>query len=239
MWTSHSRPRQAIPRVIDITGLLLIPGLVNAHAHGLTTGPLFSSAATPLTVAEAVANANRHLAAGVTTAINVCGFAIEVDRIDHPMRIELGTTNLPHARTAAMLVDGSLTERRRERTAELMLAAGARAIGEVGSGATLGGGVAAYRYLPDAVLTSTGVRLDPATATELIDALVGPLRTGKPDDGALHEAMERLSVPPTVFQPVRKAILGLAAAPVVASLSSFAEAAELSPDRDSRRLSHR
>ena len=39
-------------RVIDITGLLLIPGLVNAHAHGLTTGPLFSSAATPLTVAR-------------------------------------------------------------------------------------------------------------------------------------------------------------------------------------------
>ena len=225
---SHSAPPESARR-IDATGLLVIPGVINSHAHGLTVGPLFSSAAPPLTREVASANADRHLAAGVTTAVNICGFAIEDDRIEHPMRIELGTTNLPHAREAAQIVDAAgLTDAERDRTAEAMIASGAVAIGEVGSGATLGGGVAAYRYVPNAVRESTGIEIEPATATAFIDALVGPLRTGQPDDGRLRMAMESHGVPVSTFHVIRDAVLSFAAAPVRVSLDSFEEACELS-----------
>jgi imidazolonepropionase-like amidohydrolase len=225
---SHAPPPPD-SRVIDATDRFVIPGVVNAHAHGLTLGPLFSSAAEPLARDAAQANADRHLSEGVTTAVNICGFAIEEDRIDHPMRIELGTTNLPHAREAAAIGDGAgLTEAQRHRSAEAMVASGAVAIGEVGSGATLGGGVAAYRYVPQAVRDATGIELDPASATLLIDALVGPLRTGEPNDRGLSQAMERLALPMSAFPVVRKAVLDYAAAPVLVSLGSFGEACALS-----------
>jgi imidazolonepropionase-like amidohydrolase len=225
---SHAAAPESARRV-DASGFLVIPGVVNAHAHGLTVGPLFSSAAAPLTREAASANADRHLAAGVTTAVNICGFAIEEDRIEHSMRIELGTTNLPHAREAAAIVDGAgMTEAERDRTAEAMIASGAVAIGEVGSGATLGGGVAAYRYIPDAVRKATAIEIDPATATAFIDALVGPLRTSQPDDARLRAAMELHEVPESAFHVIRDAVLSFAAAPVQISLGSFAEACELS-----------
>lgn len=225
---SHEAP-PAAARIIDTSGMLVIPGVINAHAHGLTVGPLFSSAASPLPREIAIANADRHLAAGVTTAVNICGFAIEADRIEHPMRIELGTTNLPHAREAADIVDGSgMTDAERDQTAEAMIASGAVAIGEVGSGATLGGGVAAYRYVPDAVREATGIEVDPSTATAFIDALVGPLRTSAPDDTQLRQVMDAHEVPASAFTVIRDAVLSFAAAPVLVSLGSFAEACELS-----------
>jgi len=225
---SHEPPPSGA-QVIDTTGSLMIPGVINTHAHGLTTGPLFSSAAQPLSREQVTANADRHLRAGVTTVINICGFAVPEDVPDHPLQILLGTTNLPHALAAADLVDGSgLTEHDRNLAAEQMIESGAVAIGEVGSGATLGGGVAAYRYVPNAVREGAGLELDTETATALIDALIGPLRTDEPNDRALASTMEIRELPLNAFAVVRAAILDFAAGPVVASLGSFAEATSLS-----------
>jgi len=225
---SHEPPPTGA-QVIDTSGSLMIPGVINTHAHGLTTGPLFSSAAQPLTRDQALANADRHMSAGVTTVVNICGFAVPEDIPEHPLQVLLGTTNLPHALTAADLVDGSgLTEHDRHMAASQMIESGAVAIGEVGSGATLGGGVAAYRYVPNAVREGAGLELDTETATALIDALVGPLRTSEPDDRALAGTMEMRGLPSSAFAVVRAAILDFAAAPVVASLGSFAEATSLS-----------
>jgi len=225
---SHELPPSGA-RAIDTSGSLMIPGVINTHAHGLTTGPLFSSAAQPMSRDQALANADRHLLAGVTTAVNICGFAIPEDIPEHPLQVLLGTTHLPHALTAADLVDGSgFTERDRHMAAAQMIESGAVAIGEVGSGATLGGGVAAYRYVPNAVREGAGLELDTETATAFIDALVGPLRTDAPNDRALASAMEARGLPSNAFPVVREAILNFAAAPVVASLGSFSEAASLS-----------
>ena len=214
---------------IDATDCLVLPGLVNGHAHGCTTGPLFSSGAMPLGEEQALSNAERHLRAGVTTLVNVCGFGLPSDRIDHQLDIHLGTTHLPAAVEAADLVDASgMQERHRQMTAQRMIENGAVALGEIGSGATLGGGVAAYRYVPDALEGPLGRRLAPEEATVLIDALVGPSRLDEPDDGALALALQALGVSADLAPEVRAAILRYASAPVLASLRSFTEATELS-----------
>jgi len=212
-------------RIIDATGMAVLPGVINAHSHGGTTGPLFSSGATPVSAEVAGANLDRHLAAGVTTLVNVCGFGLPESVVAHAIDVRLATNHLPHAFAAADLVDGSgLTAAERRMTAGEMIAAGAVLIGEVGSGATLGGGVAAYRYVPGAVLAATGIELAPDIATTLIDGLVGASRLGAPDDDRLRHALAELELPDSVFAPVRRAILDFAVAPVTTSLDSFAEA---------------
>lgn len=217
------------PLDLDARNCFVIPGIINGHAHGCTTGPLFSSAAAPLSKAQAIANLDRHLAAGVTTLVNVCGFANVEDVPEHAIDVRLGTTHLPAAVVAADIVDGAgLNPAHREMTAEQMLDSGAVALGEIGSGATLGGGVAAYRYVPDAVEEVLGYRLEPDVATALIDALVGPSRVAEPDDAALGAALASAGLPDSVRPAVREAILRYASAPVHASLDSFAEAAALS-----------
>ena len=211
--------------VIDARGSVVLPGTVNAHAHGCTTGPLFSSGAEALSSSRARANLDRHLAAGVTTLVNVCGFGLEDSLIEHDVDLRLATNHLPAAFAAADLVDGSgLTDRERAMTADQMVADGAIMIGEVGSGATLGGGVAAYRYVPDAVLEATGIALDSATATFLIDALAGSRRVESPNDERLRAAIAEAGLPPEVFDAARQAILDYAVAPVRTSLESFSQA---------------
>jgi len=218
---------------IEATGCLVLPGLVNGHAHGCTVGPLFSSGAMPLGEDQALLNADRHLRAGVTTLVNVCGFGLPSDRIDHQLDIHLGTTHLPAAVDAADLVDANgMQERHRQMTAQHMIENGAVALGEIGSGATLGGGVAAYRYLPDALEGPLGRRISPHEATVLIDALVGPSRLDEPDDQALALALDELGIPADLAPEVREVILRYASAPVGASLRSFSEAAELSEQLD-------
>lgn len=216
---------QVAGRVEDATGMVVLPGVVNAHAHGCTTGPLFSSGAAALSGEVATAHLDRHLAGGVTTLVNVCGFAVPDALVEHAIDVRLATNHLPSAFVAADIVDGSgLTSRERAMTARAMIDAGACLIGEVGSGATLGGGVSAYRYVPDAVRRETGIELTPQVATTLIDALVGVHRTSGPDDAALREAVLAVGIPEMVFGCVRRAIMDLAVAPVTASLTSFAEA---------------
>lgn len=225
----HVDAQLADATVVDAVGCLVIPGLVNAHAHGCTTGPLFSSGAPGLSREQVMANADRHLAAGVTTLVNVCGFGLPEDVIDHALDIRLGTTHLPAAVRAARIVDAAgLDGRHREMTAAQMIADGAVALGEIGSGATLGGGVAAYRYVPEALESTLGRRLEPDEATALIDALVGTTRLAAPNDDALAAAMADVGVPADLLSAVRAAIMDFAVAPVHESLESFAEAAALS-----------
>ena len=220
--------------VWSLPGSTVLPGVINAHAHGCSTGPLFSSGAAPLKSSAALANADRQLAQGVTTLVNVCGLGLPEDLAalaNHPLRILLGTTHFPEAIEAARIVDGAGLDKAHESmTAERMLGLGAVAIGEVGSGATLGGGVAAYRYLPEAALDLFDRDLSPADATALIDAAIGRDRTHPLDATALREAMRRIGLPsqgPAVAS-FSDAIVRYAQLPVRHSLATFADAAALS-----------
>ena len=54
-----------------------------------------------------------------------------------------------------------------------MVEAGAVALGEAGGGQTLGGGAQDYRFIPEAILSATGVLIRPAEARTLKEAVVG------------------------------------------------------------------
>ncbi len=229
---------EAGARVIDAERGFVIPGVVNAHAHGCSTGPLFSSAAKPLNAVHALRNAERHLEAGVTTLVNVCGFGVAADLDalkEHPLRIFLGTTHFPEAIAAAQIVDGEgIMERTLEMSAERMLSEGAAAIGEVGSGATLGGGVCAYKYVPAAVQELFGTEINPAQATQIIDALLGPLRQLQDDETNFYETLRRFSITDgssgseTRAARLRDTVLRYAYQPVLQSLALFPIAGGLS-----------
>ena len=225
--------------ILSLPSQVILPGVVNAHAHGCTTGPLFSSGAAALDVETARSNADRHLSQGVTTLVNVCGLGLPEDLTalsDHPLRIRLGTTHFPEALVAAHIVDGAgLDEAHEAMTAERMIDLGAGAIGEVGSGATLGGGVAAYRYLPLAAQNLLGRQMSPAVATDLIDALVGTDRLARPDTAALRRTLSDRDLLPAEPDRATAVVAGFAEAieryaqrPVRHSLATFAAAAGLS-----------
>ncbi len=144
---------------------LLIPGLVNAHTHGCTVGPLFSSGSKPLSLQQALKNLDRHLQQGTTTLINLCGLGTleETSLVagSHPINLCTGTCQLPSALKAAELLDGNgFKPLHREITAQHLLEEGAVVIGEVGSGATLGGGVSDYLLIPNAIRQLCGVELN-------------------------------------------------------------------------------
>lgn len=225
--------------VVDASGCVVLPGLINAHAHGCTTGPLFSSAAPGLSGPIARANIGRHRDAGVTTVVNVCGLGLPEEVPAADIDVLLATTHLPSALMAADAVDGSgLTPKHRAMTAERMLSDGAVLIGEVGSGATLGGGVAAYRYIPQVILAETGIALDPGQVTSLIDALVGDSRLDEPDSERLLVAMAEVGLDEPALLVTRDAIMHFAVAPVRASLDSFAEAVRLAESMGAPAMFH-
>ena len=152
--------------------------MINNHSHGFTLGPLFPSANQPLTFELVVRNLNRHLLQGTTTLLNVDGFALieEVEAVNklHPIKIKTGTTHMPLNMKAAELADGAgLTRAHKMMTVAEMLDRGAPAIGEVGAGATLGGGVASYYLLPRAIEEKTGKRITATQAERLKRAVLG------------------------------------------------------------------
>ncbi len=167
-----------ITKRLDATGGYVIPGVINNHAHCVTYGPLFASAAPGMTTAQIRANLERHLLEGTTTVVNMDGFALkdEVDRARElsPIRIELSTVNTPLNLEAALAADGSgLTDAHRANSWERMLGLGAKVIGEVGAGATLAGMGQDYLYIPMAIENASGQRLNPMQANRLKQAVLG------------------------------------------------------------------
>lgn len=165
---------------VSASGCLVMPGLVNSHAHGVTGGPFMPSGASPLEEQVWMGNLDRHLLAGTTTVLNLCGFSgmesvAEADR-RHAVNVRGATTHFPESFRAARLSDGGglpSTLSDCGWSAESMVEAGAVAIGELGGGQTLGGGGQDLVYLPDAIERSTGIRVSPVHARELKEAALG------------------------------------------------------------------
>lgn len=176
-----SRPADsyaAVNEVIDATGLLVIPGLINNHTHGTAYGPLFPSGHASLPPEQVLANLDRHLLEGTTTVLCVDGFitadALASTDAAHPINLRLASCNTPACLEAATIADGGgLTAANRAFTARRALAAGAVALGEIGAGHTLGGGGASYLYIPAEVEKRTGVTITPRQANELKIAVLG------------------------------------------------------------------
>lgn len=172
------------------------PGLINVHAHGLTLGPIHATGSPPLTADQVTAFKDRHLRGGTTTAMSVDGFPLwdESQRLatTHPLEVVKCTAHSPANVRAAERADGSgLSDAHKRATMAELLAQGARCIGEIGAGGTLGGGMQDYAYLPVAVLDRTGRTVDAAQARALKEAVLGrAIDPADLDRAALAAAMD-------------------------------------------------
>ncbi|MBB4277823.1 hypothetical protein [Rhizobium mongolense] len=191
--------------IIDATGGIVIPGIINAHAHGCIYGPSMPSGSPPLSADDIAYFRNRHLLQGTTTLLNVCGLAMadEVysDGVRHQIDIRVSTAHTLKNIQAALAVDGrGLSVPHLSATIDEMLASGAVALGEVGGGQTLGGGAQDYRFIPEAVLRETGIEAIPATARRLKDAVLGRFldQAGGMSDSVLEDELDRAGLSPHV-----------------------------------------
>lgn len=219
--------------VMDGDGLVVWPGLINHHTHGTVPGPLFPSGEPALPEEQVRRNLDRHLEQGVTTLVNVDGFALPTEAVrvaDHPVRVLLATAHLPAALRAADAVSGKgLGAEHRAATVEEMLEAGAVAIGEIGAGHTLGGGGQDYLYIPRAIRAATGRDIRPEQARALKLATLGrrldPSAFDREETARVlrHVGLDDVLDPERVRDLVASSVLP----PVETALAAFDEAAEL------------
>ncbi len=173
-----SEPAEHDAKVIDGSGKVLVPGMINHHAHGVVNGPIFASAAEPLGMPKVIEQLDRNLLQGVTTVLNVDGFCtmdeVKETQRYHPINIKACTMHTPLNFTAADRLDAAgLRPEHRTMTVEKMLEQGAVAIGEIGGGHTLGGGGQDYIYIPRAIKKATGRDIDSFQARKLKLAVLG------------------------------------------------------------------
>ncbi|MBU2696962.1 amidohydrolase family protein [Pimelobacter sp. 30-1] len=184
--------------VVDGRGVVVLPGLVNVHVHGVTPGPLMPSGGAALPRWHWLANLDRHLLQGTTAVLNLCGLATmdQVRTADraHPVRVGGATTHEPLAVQAARAADGAgLSDEVPATTVAEQLAQGAVAIGELGGGQTLAGGGQDVVYLPAAFAERHGLVVVAEQARALKEAVLG--RTLEwVDDPDLGAAADRVAV---------------------------------------------
>ena len=160
---------------------LVLPGIINIHAHGIIPGaPLFSSASAPLPRDQAKKNLVTHVSQGTTTILSLDGFAhpglVSQAKSICPINIKTAITHYPKAYLAARKIDASGLKGQREEKVEKIIEHFPNmvvAMGEGGSGATLGGGVQDYKFIPEMVKRETGVAIDEYQARRLKEAVLG------------------------------------------------------------------
>ncbi len=218
---------------IDAGNTWIIPGLINAHAHGVSSGPFTPVAKSSLALEKVREEQIRHLVAGETTVLNLCGFILEEDfkRFEYDLiRVKTATSHLPSAIRAASMVDGSgLTQRHCDYSAQQGLTEGAVAIGEIGAGHLLGGGGQDYEGIPRTIASLTGVNLRPDQARSLKWAVLGKKLSPEAfDPQQTWNLLDKYGINNTSVEAVREAVCNAVLPPLHETIRSFEEAAALS-----------
>jgi len=155
-------------RYIDARGGLILPGIINIHAHNISFAPVFASSCRRRIPKERVLfNLNTHLLQGTTTLLNDDGFAMpyEIEAVNkiHPVTVKTSTLHTPKNVRVAEITDGeALDDRNKRFTAEEALAFGAVAIGEVGPPTSSYGTFEKSRKLGKAISAQNAKALDTA-----------------------------------------------------------------------------
>jgi len=183
--------------IIDASDKMVVPGAITHHTHGCTLGPLFPSAAVPVSEEKALFNLNRHLSQGTTTVCNVDGMGTyeETECINKKTSVNLFTTTIntiTNMKVAEMVDGKGLKAVHRALDVGQMLEFGAVAVGEVGGGHTLGGGGQDYLYIPNAFEKKIGVKITMAQARNLKFAALGRYMRGADDECDLNEVQRLL-----------------------------------------------
>lgn len=231
--------------LVDATGRLVIPGLINNHTHGTAFGPLFPSGHQGLPHEQVLANLDRHLLEGTTTVLCVDGFvtAEALARTDeaHPVTVKLASCNTPACLEAATIADGGgLADENRAFTAQRAVRAGAVALGEIGAGHTLGGGGASYLYIPAEVARRTGVTITPRQANALKVAVLGRhISSAAFDRDAVEAALDAAGLTGTLsVEETREIVSGVILPAFDIALSGLTEAADAARAADVPVLVH-
>jgi hypothetical protein len=232
--------------LVNADGATILPGIINAHAHGCVGGPSMPSGSLPFTADEVAYQRNRHLADGTTTLLNVCGLSTPEETLgsvgDCPISINVSTAHTPSNIAAAKAIDGrGLSRRHLDVGVEGMVEAGAVALGEAGGGQTLGGGAQDYRFIPQAIERATGVSIHPAQARTLKELILGRKLDGsdalEDKDVELHMTITGISGHLTVAE-LRRLITRTVMPPVALSLKGLREIAEWSQRLDMPAVFH-
>ena len=128
-------------RVIDAGGGIVIPGIINTHAHAVSFGPTLVWGWPQIPRERIFGNLNRHLLEGTTTLLNLDGWVLPHENAAtnkiHPINIRPSTLHTPRNVIQAETESGGrIDDVHRGFTAAEAVAAGAIALGEVGSPAT-------------------------------------------------------------------------------------------------------
>jgi hypothetical protein len=191
-------------RIIDAAGGLVIPGLIDSHDHGVTTGPYAFDCALPgLPKERVIWRLNKYLLEGVTTVLNQDGFSTMEEVVETrsltPMQVQTLSVHMPvHLKRAKVLSCGGLKKEHFSNTIEDMVEKGAIGIGEAGGfgipvpeeGRTPDISYLCNLFIPLMVQRETGHTLTHEEGTALGSALFARPR----DEKTLLELMEKLDI---------------------------------------------
>lgn len=214
--------------IVDASDMILIPGIINSHAHGIVPySPLFSSGSKPLDVSQIISNQRMHLSQGTTTILSVDGFASPDDVAEACRMTEMDVfaalCHFPKSYTAARIIDGSGISKKIDCISSLENIA---AIGECGSGATLGGGVQDYKFIPEMIRNEYGVNIGEDTARQIKEAVLGRKISGKNYDSEKLAFLIEQSGISDSCESLKQKIINCVIPSFSTSLQSLEESAE-------------